>query len=598
MEARASLAAFAQPEIGTLTELLLWHGEGRVQLRRYAKHGGQWQGQDSAEFYEQVRRLEAGLRGELGARAGERVAILAESRLEWLIADFACLAGGLVDVPVYPTLTAEQVAYIVRDAGAVCAFVSTAEQEQKLRSMMASLPALRRIICFESAEWKAMLEQQPDEAPEVLAERLRATRPEQAATLLYTSGTTGAPKGILLTHANLCSNLNVSTRDFDYGAHERRLSILPLAHITERHMAYVDMLKGGEMYFSESLERVGANLAEVHPTVLVSVPRLFEKVAEALQAQVAQMPAVRQALFRWAVRTGERMIPYRLNGEAAPRGLRWRAGVADRLVGRKLRAKMGGRLNKIISGGAGLAPAVARLMLALGVRIDEGYGLSETSPVIALSRPGHRRLGSVGHPLPNLEVKLADDGEILVRGPSVFSGYYHLSEETAEALRGGWFHTGDIGRLDEDGFLYLMDRKKDLIKTSGGKYIAPQPIEAKLKASGLIAEAVVVGDGHNYAVTLLVPNWPAVEARGIACTDRDGACRDEAVRALFAAEIERVNAGLARFETLKKFALVAEEFTIARGELTPTIKVRRRAVAANYRELIASLYIPAKVDSA
>lgn len=589
MAARA-FAKASSPGLRTLNELLLWHGENRIQLRRYAKREGRWEGLDSSTFYSRVHSLESALRQQWGAGAGERVAILAESSPEWLLADFACLAAAVIDVPIYPTLTAEQVAFILRDSGAVGVFVSTAEQEEKINAVASSLPALRWVCRFHSPRWQEAVASQGLDLSGDFAARLRATPPEQVATLLYTSGTTGNPKGVLLTHANLCANLNYSTLDFDYRSNERRLSILPLSHITERHMAYVDMLYGGEMYFAESLERVAAHLLELHPTVLVSVPRLFEKVVDAVQAQVAQKSALAQALFRWAVKTGEAMIPYRLEGRTAPAWLRLQMVLADRLAGRKLRAKLGGRLHKIISGGAALAPAVARLLLALGVMVDEGYGLSETSPVIALSRPGGRRLGSVGRPLENVEVKIAPDGEILVRGPAVFAGYDHLPQETAAALQDGWFHTGDVGRLDADGFLFLTDRKKDLLKTSGGKFIAPQPIEAKLKASGLIAEAVVVGDGRNYAVALLVPNWPVLDAQNIACADRPAACQDAAVRALFAAEVERVNATLARFETIKKFALISSDFTIASGELTPTIKVRRRAVEANYRSLIDGLY--------
>ncbi|MGH9488135.1 MAG: AMP-dependent synthetase/ligase [Terriglobales bacterium] len=590
MGAPAEAASPRSPGLRTLNELLLWHGEGRIELRRLAKRNGRWEATGSAEFFRQVRALEMALGQRLGVRAGERVAILAESSPQWLIADFACLAASIIDVPIYPTLTAEQAAYILRDSGAAGVFVSTAAQLEKVRSVAASLPDLRWQCCFADPEWEGLLRQQPPEPTEAFAARLRATPPDQPATLLYTSGTTGDPKGLLLTHSNLCANLNFSTNDFGYGSHERRLSILPLSHITERHMAYVDMIHGGEVYFTDSLDRVAENLAELHPTALVSVPRLFEKVVSALQAQVAQKSRLEQALFRWAVRTGEAMIPYRLEGRRAPARLRLRARVADGLVGAKLRARLGGRLNKIISGGAALAPGVARLLLALGVMVDEGYGLSETSPVIALGRPGGRRLGSVGRPLANVEVRVAADGEILVRGPSVFSGYYHRPQETAAALEEGWFHTGDIGHLDGDGFLFLTDRKKDLLKTSGGKFIAPQPIESKLKASELIAEAVVVGDGRNYASVLLVPNWGAVEAAGIACGDRAAACGDARVRALFVAELERVNATLARFETLKKFALISEEFTIASGELTPTVKVRRRAVETNYRALIEQLY--------
>jgi len=590
MASRAHWAEENSPGLRTLNELLLWLREPRVEVRWLVKHDGQWQGPDARAFYRQVRALESGLRHRLGMEPGERVAILAESSPQWLMADFACLAAGVLDVPIYPTLTAGQVGHILHDSGAAGVFVSNAEQAEKVRRVGSALPQLRWVCCFADPEWAELLRREPADDDDAFDDRLRATRPEQPATLIYTSGTTGEPKGVRLTHGQMAANLNVTTQSFRFGAQERRLSILPLSHITERHMAYVDILHGDDCYFAESLDKVAENLLEVRPTLLVSVPRLFEKVVAGVQAQAARKPALMQRVFAWAVTVGGEMAPFRLEEKPAPLGLRLRSALADRLVGRKLRARMGGKLDKIISGGAALSPQVGAFLLALGVVVDEGYGLTETAPVIAINRPGSRRPGSVGKPLPNLEVRIASDGEILVRGPSVFSGYHGRAEETAAALADGWFHTGDIGRLDDDGFLYLTDRKRDLIKTSGGKFIAPQPIESRLKASGLVAEAVVVGEGRKYAVALLTPHWPALEAQGIACAERSAACADPRVQSLFAAEVERVNAGLARFETLKKFALLASEFTVASGELTPTVKVRRRAVEANYRELIDSLY--------
>ncbi|HXE31971.1 MAG TPA: long-chain fatty acid--CoA ligase, partial [Terriglobales bacterium] len=474
------------------------------------------------------------------------------------------------------------------DSEAVGVFVAGAEQAAKVASVRAQLPRLRWIRTWETLEPAGHLSAAEAER---FHQRLLATPADRAATLLYTSGTTGTPKGLLLTHAHLCANLNVSTQDFVFGTGERRLSILPLSHITERHIAYVDMLYDATTYFAESLDKVVENLAEVRPTVLVSVPRLFEKVAAGVREQAAKKSALERRIFDWAVRVGHQAGPYRLAGAPLPAGLRLRAALADRLVGSKLRAKLGGALEKVISGGAPLGKDLGEFLLALGLIVDEGYGLSETSPVVALNRPGGRRLGSVGRPLPSVEVRFAEDGELLVRGPSVFAGYYRRPEETAQALQDGWFHTGDIGRQDADGFLYITDRKKDLIKTSGGKFIAPQPIEAQLKSSALIAEAVVVGDGKNFAAALLVPNWPLLAQRGFACADRAAACDDAAIRALFQTEVDRVNAGLARFETLKRFALLASEFTVTSGELTPTIKVRRRAVEQNHRATIERLYL-------
>ncbi len=589
MASRAHWKTPESPGLVSLNELLLWSKLRGDEPRVCAKRQGRWEGLTARGFYQQARSLA----GQLEAAPGEHVAILAESGPEWLVADFACLAAGVVDVPIYPTLTAEQIAYILRDCGAVGIFVSTAAQAAKVAAVRAELPELRWVLCFEDPVWPERVRRQVEGSEAEFDARLRATPGERVATLLYTSGTTGVPKGVALTHTNLCANLNVLTLDFHFAAWERRLSILPLAHITERHIAYVDMLYGEATYFAESMERVAENLLEVRPTLLVSVPRLFEKVAAGVRAKVAGGSRLQRRIFAWAQGVGREMAPHRLAG-TPPRqlglGLRLRAAAAEALVGRKLKARLGGRLTKIISGGAPLGKELAEFLLSLGVVVDEGYGLTETAPVIALNRPGGRRPGSIGRPLPNLEVRFAADGELLVRGPSVFAGYYHLPEETAAAFEGEWFKTGDIGYQDADGFLYLTDRKKDLIKTSGGKFIAPQPIEAKLKATGLVAEAVVVGDGRNYASVLLVPNWEALAAAGCACADRQAACRDARVRGLFQAELDRVNAGLARFETLKKFALLPAEFTVASGELTPTIKVRRRAVEQNYRGVIDGLY--------
>ncbi len=574
--------------------------------RLYAKAQGRWQPLSCRGFYDQVRAATAGLE-RLGLHAGERAVLLAESSPQWLIADFACQALGVANVPVYPTLTAEQTAFPARHSRARLALVSNQAQRQKLEAQANELPALRWIVCFDDGDefsdpsiagivrlrWRELLETPPPPEAEFEA-RLAAIAPEQTATLLYTSGTTGVPKAAPLTHANLCANLEQTTRAFALGADDRRLSVLPLSHITERHLAYLDMVCGMTTWFAESIEAIAANLRETRPTVLAAVPRMYEKIAAAVRAEAAARPRILQKVFAWAQSTGQRMAPYRLEDHAAPWGLRLADALADRLVYRKLRARLGGELRIAMSGGAALPRETAEFLLSLGWRLDQGYGMTETSPVIAMSRPGSRRLGSVGRPMANLELRFAEDGEILVRGPSVFAGYEDDPEATAAAFTNGWFHTGDLGRLDQEGFLYISGRKKELLKTAGGKFISPQPLEDKLKASPWIAEAMVVGEGRPYASVLILPDFAALEARarqaGWRWRDRAELCALPQARALYADEIEALNRSLARFETLKRFLLLTEEFSVAAGELTPTLKIRRAAIEAKYRTQIDQLY--------
>ncbi len=574
--------------------------------RLYAKAEGRWQPLSCRGFYDQVRAAAAGLE-RVGLHAGERAVLLAESSPQWLIADFACQALGAANVPVYPTLTAEQSAYPARHSRARLALVSHQAQRQKLEARAHELPELRWIVCFDERDefadlpaagitrlrWRELLATPP--LPEEAFEaRLAAIAPEQVATLLYTSGTTGVPKAVPLTHANLCANLEQTTRAFEVGPGDRRLSVLPLSHITERHLAYLDMVCGMTTWFAESTEAIAANLREVRPTVLAAVPRMYEKIAAAVRVEAAARPKALQKVFAWAQRTGRRMAPYRLEDRSAPWGLRLADALADRLVYRKLRARLGGQLRIAMAGGAALARETAEFLLWLGWRLDQGYGMTETSPVIAMSRPGGRRLGSVGRPMANLEVRIAEDGEILVRGPSVFAGYEGDPEATAAAFSEGWFHTGDLGQLDPEGFLYITGRKKELLKTAGGKFISPQPLEDKLKASPLIAEAMVVGEGRPYASVLIQPDFAALEARarqaGWRWRDRAELCALPETHALYAAEIEALNRTLARFETLKRYLLLEEEFSVAGGDLTPTLKLRRSVIEAKYRARLDALY--------
>ncbi|MGH9542407.1 MAG: AMP-dependent synthetase/ligase [Terriglobales bacterium] len=606
MAAQKLLKTAERPSLASLNDLMLriaQRGEAPLLYSRAVAAPGQpaaWRALSAAAFSQQVRAIASRLR-QLGLAEGDRVGLLSENRPEWLLADFAGLAIGVADVPIYPTLTGPQAAYILDNSGARGVFVSSPAQLEKILAEAARLSALEWIACFEPAPLPPMA---PASRPRVLAwadflatpplaaaefdAALAATSPLRAATLIYTSGTTGQPKGVLLTHANLCANLNVAAEGFDYRPGDCRLSFLPLSHITERHLAYNDLIHEVRIYFAESFDRVPANLLEVRPHSLVSVPRLYEKIALAVRAQAEGHGWLRRRIFAWGLRVGRSVAAERMAGWPACPGAprppwprRCRAWLADRLIYRKIRARLGGRVRTCIAGGAPLGRELGEFLLSLGLVIFDGYGLSETSPVIAVNKPGACRIGSVGRPLPNVAIRFAADGELLVRGPSVFAGYFRLPEETAAAFSDGWFHTGDIGYQDGDGFLFITDRKKDLIKTSGGKFIAPQPIEAKLKASPYVAEAVLVGDKRNFVSALILPNAEALQGR-----DRD------AVEALIAAEIERVNCDLARFETIKKFRLLPRELSLAAGEITPSLKVRRRAVEERYHDLIASMYEP------
>jgi long-chain acyl-CoA synthetase len=610
------------PGLMSINQLLLWTRDRGSAPVLYAKRAGVWQPLTARQFYDAVRAVSAALAGR-GLAKGDRVGLLSENRPEWMIADFACLSAGVADVPVYPTLPATQVAFILRDSGARGIFVSTAEQLQKVLAEWPNLPDLEWACCFDDPSdtstargrgagggqilaWRDLLATSAVEPEGDFNARLDATPGEQLATLVYTSGTTGVPKGVVLTHRNLASNVNYSTIGFPSEVGERRLSFLPLSHITERHLGYCDLLSDSTTWYAESIEKVPENLLEVKPSYIVSVPRLYEKIAGKVRAGAEARGALARRLFRWTQSVGCRMAPYWLESTFSESGqrvwqrrpplwLRLQAAVADRLVYSKLRAGMGGRIHKAIAGGAPLGRELAEFMLSLGLIVDQGYGLTETSPVIAVNKPGARRLGSIGRPLPNIEVRLDADGELLVRGESVFSGYFKRPEETRAAFaEDGWFRTGDIARQDDAGFLYITDRKKDLIKTSGGKFIAPQPIELKLKNSPWIAEAVVVGEARKFASVLIVPNFPALEefarGRGLQWNSRERLCALAPVNELYAAELERVNRDLARFETLKKFRLLTSEFTIDGGEITPTVKVRRRSVEQKYRDLIGSMY--------
>lgn len=528
-----------------------------------------------------------------GVAPGDRVAILSYNRPEWAIADYAVLALGAASVPIYTTLPPDPVAFILADSGAKAVFVEDAAQLAKVRAARARAPDLKVVIGIDVAGEGVVPFAADAGDPAAVRSRSDAVRPDDLATLIYTSGTTGVPKVVMLTHRNLVSNAEASLKVLDLGPADDVLSFLPLSHVFERLVDYAVWEAGASIAYPRSLDTVADDLALLRPTMMAAVPRFYEKVRGRVLANVASAPPARQRIFRWALRTGAQAAAYRRRGESLPLCLGVRHALANRLVFRKVHARTGGRIRFFVSGGAPLSPEVCEFFWHAGLPILEGYGLTETSPVIAVNSFAANRAGTVGRPVDGVEVRIAADGEILVRGPNVMKGYFGRPDETAEVLHDGWLHTGDIGLLDDGGFLKITDRKKEIFKTSGGKYIAPQPLENRLKESPLVANAVIVGANRRFAAALLVPNFEAVAARlGSADgpPDTKALVADPRLREILAGEVERANEGLAPYETIKKFAVLARDFTIEEDELTPTLKIKRRVIDRRYADVIEGLY--------
>lgn len=565
------------------------------------KVAGSYRDISHGEVYARVSALACALRG-MGIAKRDRVAILSENRIEWAIADLAILSCGGVTVPLYATLPAHQIEYMLRDSESRIVFVSTRAQAEKIAAIRSRLSAVEHLIAFDADvpdDGVLSLETVISDGRALAAETdLRAMVGEVAksdwASIIYTSGTTGEPKGAILSHGNFMSNVRACLEVYDIGPNDTCLSFLPLSHVFERMAGFYTMMTAGvSIAYAESIEAVPDNLREVSPTVVCSVPRVYEKMYARVLDTVAKGTAPRRALFAWAMRVGRAHLAASLAGGAGG-WLSFQRRIAHALVFKKLEARVGGKLRFFFSGGAPLAREIAEFFNGAGIRIMEGYGLTETSPVVALNTFKDFRLGTVGKPLPGVEVKIAEDGEVLVRGENVMQGYYKKPQETAEVLVGGWFHTGDIGHLDADGFLLITDRKKDLIATAGGKKVAPQPIEARLKQSPFVAEAVLVGDRRPFIVTLIVPNFERLTAwaaeNGVAHDDRARLASSPAVRELLQKAIDGVNADLAQYERIKNFVVLSRDLTIDDGHLTPTLKVRRRIVERTYHDQIESMY--------
>jgi long-chain acyl-CoA synthetase len=559
---------------------------------------GQWQPISSDQIYQRVRALGESLLG-WGAKKGDRIAIVAENRWEWAVTDFATLAIGAADVPIYPTLTGEQIAALVSDAGCRIAFVSTRQQFDKLNSVRAQTQ-LERIVIMDAPApegaiaFNSLLEgadargTQHDPTFDAL---VRSVEPKDLATLIYTSGTTGEPKGVALTHGNIASNQSYAACDFSFDSTDACISFLPLSHITARALDYVMYYSGAQVAYCSHFDKLPQAMREIRPTVIVGVPRVYEKIRQEVERRASLSP-VKKRLLAWALGIGYRHADTVYDGRK-PSSPLW--NLAAKLVFSKVREAFGGRVRIFVSGGAPLGIDTARWFAGAGIALWEGYGLTETSPLIALNTPLRHRMGAAGYPMPNIELKLAKDGELLVRGPSVFTGYWHKPEADAECFDAeGWFRTGDIGRFDADGFLFITDRKKELLKTSGGKMVAPQPIENKLKNNQLVAHAALVGDKHKFISALIAPNFVALEEwarqQGIESKSRAELVADSRVIALYGQIVREVNGTLANFETLKRFRVVAEEWTQETGELTPSMKLKRRVLTSRYATEIAELY--------
>ncbi len=564
-------------------------------------------GLSTKEMFERIRELALGF-ASLGVSSGDRVAMVSESRPEWLLCDMAILALGAVTVPIYPTLNGPQVQYILADASARLAVVSTRVQLEKVQTVRHLLPALEAVVVIDEAAASkasvmglAEVERRGHEqitstwgTAKAFRDRAREVRPNQLATIIYTSGTTGEPKGVMLTHGNLVSNLFAADECLNLTADDVALSFLPLSHGFERMASFLYLLTGTTMIFAESFDTIGRDIALVRPTMVTAVPRVYEKIQARILEKAQASPGAKAALFRWGLAAATRRAQAELRGRRVNPLTGLQAKIADRLVFSKVRAGVGGRLRIAVSGSAPLPVNVMEFFSAVGLPIIEGYGLTETAPILTVNPPAALRVGSVGKPVRDVELRIAPDGEILARGANVMAGYYNKPEATAEVLRDGWFHTGDIGTIDDAGYLSITDRKKDLLVTSGGKKIAPQPIENTLKRSPLIGEAVVLGDRRNYATALIVPDFAALERRlkdlGRPPAERDALVKREDVIALYDEIVDGLNRELAQYERIKRFALLPREFSIESGELTPTLKVKRKVVGEKWAEAIEGLY--------
>ncbi len=601
-----------RPQPGTLNELFFKALERDLPDALSFKRDGSWIPISHRELGERARHAARGLES-LGARPSDRIALLSENRPEWAIADYACLTGRFVDVPVYPTLPADQAVHVLRDCGAIAIFVSTTAQARKIESIRGELPELKTVISFVPTGGHAEMTlaeleargRQGETEESIAAYRANAlqARPDDLATIIYTAGTTGIPKGVMLSHDNLHSNVLGSASVLPFVGEDSCLSLLPLSHSFERMAGHYMMLfLGIRIAYAESIEALRGNMLEVKPTLLLGVPRLYEKIVASVRDKAMSGGGLKRRIFLWASAVGAEWADEVLAGRKPGRMLGIRYALAHKLVFSKLHSAVGGRMRFFVSGAAPLNPEINKFFFSAGLPVLEGYGLTETSPVISVNAPGNIRIGTVGRPIDGVEVRIAEDEEILSRGPNVMLGYYKRPEETRAAISAdGWFHTGDLGRL-EDGFLTITGRKKDIIVTAGGKNIAPAPIEHRMKSSRYVAQAVMLGDKRKFPIMLIVPNYDNLERwareQGLTSTDPGALIAERRVQQLYEREMNAILSGLARYETPKKVVLVEKDFSIEGGELTPKMSIRRNVVEEKNKAAIDAVYAgPGPSDS-
>ena len=578
----------------------------RVEKALNFKRDGQWKSISSVKLAERAGHIALGLHS-LGLRKGDRVAIMSANSPEWTLTDVGCQFGGIVNVPIYTTLAPNSVSYIINDAEARILFIEGREMYERIAEVIGDCGTIEKIVFFDESgidiaggaialsDVEAKGRDLENSEPELLAGLRSAVEPTDVATLIYTSGTTGEPKGVMLSHNNIISNVIDCGEHYDFSTKDISLSVLPFSHVFERSAMYLYFYNGMSVYYAESVEKVPDNLAEVRPTIFIGVPRIFEKVYAKAKLQASQNGGIKEKIFDWAMEIAERSARVRDEGGSLSPMLKIKYSIADKLVYSKLRAFFGGRLRFCLTGGAAISDEIFLIFTGAGISIMQGYGLTETSPVITSNNPANVKLGTVGKPIHNMQVRIAADGEVEATGPGVMLGYYKKDQATQDTFTDdGWFRTGDIGEIDGEGYLKITDRKKELFKTSGGKYIAPSPIEQMIRSSRFVNQAVLIGNERKFASALIVPNFDMLDSyvkhKGMSKMTPEEYCRDERIIDLFERQVDNATKGLARFETVKKIALLENEFTVDGGELTPTMKLKRRVIDDKYRDVIDELY--------